>query len=102
MPDFDAKEDSPRLSGAGQDDALDLPKLRPRFSPRARELASRDCRARGSRAPERIGTGVTARQRHAARRACSSAERVILLASPPSRRRRLWTTCHGHRSGPSS
>jgi hypothetical protein len=99
MPDFDSKEDPLRLNGAGQDDSLDLPELRPRFSPRARALASRDCRARASRAPERIVTGLASPRRHAARHACSGSERVLLLASPPRRRRRLWTKCHGHPSG---
>ncbi|HTA35132.1 MAG TPA: hypothetical protein VK761_00350 [Solirubrobacteraceae bacterium] len=99
MPDFDANEDSLRLSGAGRDDSLDQPKLRPRFSPRSRELASRECRAGASRAPERIVTALAGQRRGAARHACSRGERVLLLAGPPRRRRRLWTTCHGHASG---
>ncbi|HEX4484310.1 MAG TPA: hypothetical protein VH081_11045 [Solirubrobacteraceae bacterium] len=99
MPDFDANEDPLRLSGAGRDDSRDLPKLRPRVSPRSRELASRECRARGSRAPEQIGAGLAAHRRSAARHACSHVGRVMLLASAPRRRRRLWTSCHGYASG---
>jgi hypothetical protein len=99
MPDFDANEDPLRLSGSGRDDSREQPKLRPRFSPRSRELASRECRSRASRAPERIGVGLTAHRRGAARHACSRGERVMLLASAPRRRRRLWTSCHGHASG---
>jgi hypothetical protein len=99
MPDFDVNDDPLRLSGAGRDESLPLPKLRPRFSPRSRELASRDCRARASRAPERIATRLAGQRRAESRHACSRGERVSLLASPPLRRRRLWTTCHGHASG---
>ncbi len=99
MPDFDAKEDSPRLSGAGQDDSRDLPAPRAYVSPRGRELASRNCsdRALGSR--RLINAQLGSRTRHAARRACSTREHVVLLAAPARRRRRLWTACHGHRFG---
>jgi hypothetical protein len=99
MPDFDSKEDPLRLNGDGQDDSLDLPELRPRFSPRARALASRDCRARASRAPERISARLASPVRQVTRHACPRDERLMLLTSPRRRRRRLWTKCHAYPSG---
>jgi hypothetical protein len=102
MPDFDANDDPLRLSGAGRDDSVNRPKLHPRFSPRSRQLASRRCRSRASRAPAQVGGALAARRRSAARHACSAGGRVMLLASAPRRRRRLWTSCHGHASGSSS
>jgi hypothetical protein len=97
MPDFDVNDDSLRLSGAGRDEPL--PKLTPRFSPRSRELASRQCRVGASRAPQRIATRLAGSRRAASRHVCPRGERVLLLASAPVRRRRLWTACHGHPSG---
>jgi hypothetical protein len=99
MPDFDAKEDSPRLSGAGQDDSRDLPEPPARISPRGRELASRDCSEQTPRVAQLISARLGSRARHAARRSCSTREHVIVLAAPARRRRRLWTACHGHRFG---
>jgi hypothetical protein len=99
MPDFDAKEDSLRLNGAGQDDPLDLPALRPRFSPRGRELASRECRRNTLPQDQLIDARLGLRTRHAARRECSLRERVLVLAVPPRRRRRLSGACHGPQFG---
>jgi hypothetical protein len=100
MPDFDANDDPLRLSGGGQDDPLDLPKLTPRFAPRARALAARQCFAGDARPTRRVGHVLSAHDRRVARRAC--AQRSGLLRTPPRRRRRLWTKCHGRPPGSAS
>jgi hypothetical protein len=100
MPDFDANEDPLRLSGAGKDEPLDLPKLQPRFMPRTRQLAQRECYLRPNRTARRLGPVLMARSRRAARNAC--ARRIALLGAPPRRRRRLWTMCHGRPPGSQS
>lgn len=92
MQDFDTNDDPSRLSGPGSDEPIDLPKLTPRFAPRARELAVGRCFARQLRAEPRVGPLLLAHGRHAARNAC--APRIALLGTPPRRRRRLWTQCH--------
>jgi hypothetical protein len=97
MPDFDANDDPLRLDGSGKDDPFDLPKLTPRFVPRARQLADRQCRARHTRAGRRVGPVLVAQCRRVARNACD--RRIVLLGSPPRRRRRLWTQCHGQPPG---
>jgi hypothetical protein len=99
MPDFDAKEDSPRLSGAGQDDSRETPSPRGRVSPRGRELVSPDCSDQTHRVAPLISAQLGSRARHAARRACSTREHVVVLAASARRRRRLWNACHGHRFG---
>ncbi len=100
MPDFDNNDDPLRLSATGKDDPFDLPKLTPRFSPRARQLAERRCYGPHGRLSRRVGPVFMARGRFDARNAC--AERMALLGTPPRRRRRLWTQCHGRASGPVS
>jgi hypothetical protein len=97
MPDFDANDDPLRLGGAGRDDRFELPKLRPRFAPRSRALATRSCSPRAAIRARRIRPQLVARRWKAARRLCG--ERVMLPASPPRRRRRLWTTCQGRPPG---
>jgi hypothetical protein len=99
MPDFDANDDPLRLSESGTDEPLELPKLRPRFVPRARVLAQGDCLRAGARHGRRLERRLGTRRWRALRRACPSARVVGLLAAMPSRRRRLWTTCHGRASG---
>jgi hypothetical protein len=98
MPDFDANEDPLRLSDSGEDEPFELPKLRPRFLPRARALAARDCFGARRRSHERLAPRLATRRWRAQRRACPSAPDG-LFASMPSRRRRLWTTCHGRAPG---
>ncbi len=97
MQDFDTNDDPPRLSGPGSDDSIDLPKLTPRFAPRARELAVMRCFARRLRPESRVGPVLPAQGRRAARNACAS--RIARLRTPPRRRRRLWTQCHGQPRG---
>lgn len=97
MPDFDANEDPLRLSAAASDDPFELPKLRPRFAPRARELATTGCHGRRAAAPRALEPELVVRRRNAARHVCG--DRVMLLAGPPRRRRRLWTKCHGRPGG---
>jgi len=99
MPDFDANDDPLRLSESNKDELVNVPKLRPRFMPRARELASGQCLHSRGHAAERLRPRLGTGRWRAARRACPSARAVGLLAAMPSRRRRLWTTCHGRVSG---
>jgi hypothetical protein len=102
MPDFDTNEDRLRPGASGREEPFELPKLRPRFTPRARGRARERCfGARGesaARLQHRLGT----RRWRAVRRSCPTARVVGLLTAMPSRRRRLWTTCHGRASGSSS
>ncbi len=102
MPEFDANEDPLRLTGGGKDEPLEPAVIRPRFMPRARELAYAHCYARREARARQIGSAPVARRRRAARRACPSGRRVVPLGAPPRRRRRLWTTCHGRPPGSSS
>jgi hypothetical protein len=97
MHDFDTNDDPPRLSGLGSDDSLDLPKLTPRFAPRARALAGGRCFARRAHSQRRMGRPLVAHGRQVARNACVA--RIALLGTPPRRRRRLWTQCHGRPPG---
>ena len=97
MPDFDANDDSLRLSASGMDDSIDLPKLTPRFAPRLRQLAERRCFASAVGRERRVGPRLQARARHAARNACATQTASLTVAS--LRRRRLWTKCHGQRPG---
>lgn len=100
MPDFDANDDPLRLDGTGKDDPFDVPKLTPRFAPRARQLADRQCYSRHGRPGHHVGPVLVAQGRRFARNAC--ARQIVLLASPPRRRRRLWTKCHGRPPGSAS
>jgi hypothetical protein len=97
MPDFDSNDDPLRLSDSGEENPLELPKLTPRFAPRARQLAERRCRAGRTSLGRRLGPLLAARGRDAARNACGG--RIVLLGSPQRRRRRLWTQCHGQAPG---
>jgi hypothetical protein len=97
MHDFDTNDDPPRPSGLGSDDSIELPKLTPRFAPRARALAGRRCFARRRHPRPRVGPLLVAHGRHAARNACVA--RIALFGTPPRRRRRLWTQCHGRPPG---
>ena len=99
MPDFDTNEDPLRLSDSGKEERFELPKLRPRFTPRARALACGQCFASSGDSPVRLRTQLAARRWRAMRRTCASARVVGLTAAMPSRRRRLWTTCHGRIPG---
>jgi hypothetical protein len=97
MPDFDANDDPLRLSAAGEDDSLGLPRLVARLTPRARQLAERRCYGRNAQSAGRLSPALLAHGRRAARNSC--AQRIALLATPPRRRRRLWTRCHGRPPG---
>jgi hypothetical protein len=94
MTDFDANEDPLRLSGSNGE-PFEPPKLRPRFMPRARQLAYGQCFYRPVR---RIVARLDSQRTRAARRACPPEQRSALLG-PSRRRRRLWTTCHGRLPG---
>jgi hypothetical protein len=96
MTDFDANDDPLRLSGPANDESPELPKLRPRFAPRARQLAYGQCFHRPS---GRIALTLASQATRAARRACPPSARIALLGAAPRRRRRLWTTCHGRPPG---
>jgi hypothetical protein len=96
MTDFDANEDPLRLSGPVNDESPEPPKLRPRFAPRARQLAYGRCFRRPRR---RIASTLESQRTRAACRTCSPAGRIELLGAPPRRRRRLWTMCHGRPPG---
>ena len=93
MPDFDANDDPLRLTGAGKDEPLEPALIRPRFVPRARELAYAQCYARHGRPARRVGVALVAQGRRVARNACDRP--IALLGSPPRRRRRLWTSATG-------
>ncbi len=99
MPDFDTNEDPLRLSDSGKDEPFEVPKLHPRFMPRARSLAYGQCfgsrRQAGDRLQFRFATG----RWRTARRSCPSARTIGLLAAMPTQRRRLWTKCHGRAPG---
>jgi hypothetical protein len=95
MTDSDANEDPLRLSASADEESPEPAKLRPRFSPRARQLAYGQC---FRRSPSRIVAKLDSQRTRAARRACSPKGRTALLG-PPRRRRRLWTTCHGRIPG---
>jgi hypothetical protein len=97
MPDSDAKDDPLRLSGSAKEDSLDVPRLRPRFMPRARSLAYGQCfkrpfgAAQGARA-------LAERTRRSARRACAATPRHgAPIAS--ARQRRLSLVCDGRTPG---
>jgi hypothetical protein len=96
MTDFDANEDHLRLSGPGKDESSEPPKLRPRFAPRARQLAYGQC---FHRAPRRVALMLDSQRTRTARRSCPPAVRLELLGAPSRCRRRLWTTCHGRLPG---
>jgi hypothetical protein len=98
MPDFDVNDDPLRLSAAGEDDSLDLPRLVARLTPRARQLAERRCYGRRAAPARRLAPALLAHGRRAARNACG--QRIALFATLPRRRRRLWTKCHGRPPGP--
>jgi hypothetical protein len=102
MPDFDANDDPLRLTGAEPDDPLEPAHIRPRFMPRARELAYGRCYARAGRPARRVGVAPPALRGHAARAACPRGHLLTPLRTPPRRRRRLWTLCHGRPPGSSS
>jgi hypothetical protein len=95
MTDFDANEDPLRLSASANEESPEPAKLRPRFSPRARQLAYGQC---FRRSPRRIVAMLDSQRTRAARRACPPQERLALLGSS-RRRRQLWTTCHGRIPG---
>jgi hypothetical protein len=95
MTDFDANEDPLRLSASANEESPEPAKLRPRFSPRARQLAYGQCYRRS---PRRIAATLDSQCMRAARRACSPEKRTALLGSS-RRRRHLWTTCHGQIPG---
>jgi hypothetical protein len=94
MTDFDANEDPLRLSSSNEE-SPEPAKLRPRFAPRARQLADGQCFRRPVR---RIAATLDSQRTRAARRACPPEQRTALLGST-RRRRRLWTTCHGRFPG---
>jgi hypothetical protein len=96
MTDFDANEDHLRLSGLGKDESSEPPKLRPRFAPRARQLAYRHC---FYRSPRRIASRLASQRARTARRSCPPGGRLGLLGAPARRRRQLWTKCHGRTPG---
>jgi hypothetical protein len=96
MTDFDANEDHLRLSGPGKDESSEPPKLRPRFAPRARQLAYGRC---FYRSPRRVASMLASQRTRTARRSCPPAVRLELLGASSRRRRRLWTTCHGRPPG---
>jgi len=99
MPDFDAKEDPLRLSGSAKEEPIDVPKLRPRFLPRARRLSYARCfRSRG-RASERLRPALATGAVRAARRTRPFARSRGPLAATATKRRRLWTKCHGRAPG---
>jgi len=101
MPDFDANDDSLRLSDSGKDEPFEVPKLRPRFMVRARALAYGQCfgartyRADADRLQSRLGT----LRWRAMRRSCPTLRAAGVPETLPARRRRLWTKCHGRAPG---
>jgi hypothetical protein len=100
MPDFDANDDSLRLSGSGKDDSSDMPKLRPRFMARARTLAYRQCfGARTHRDADRLQPRLGTLRWRTMRRSCPSLRAAGVPGVLPARRRRLWTKCHGRAPG---
>ncbi|HWG09671.1 MAG TPA: hypothetical protein VN672_11775 [Solirubrobacteraceae bacterium] len=99
MPDFDANEDPLRLSDSDTEEPLELPKLRPRFSPRARALACGDCFGPPARSSVRLAPMLGTRGWRTLQRACPSARAAGPMAAMPTRRRRLWTPCHGRAPG---
>jgi hypothetical protein len=100
MPDFDANDDSLRLGDSGKEEPLELPKLYPRFMPRARELAYAQCSRRSESRAVRVQAKLATARRRAAHRRCPVGSREKLhAATPRRRRRRLWTKCHGRLPG---
>jgi hypothetical protein len=99
MTDFDANDDPLRLTGTEKDDPFVPAELRPRFAPRARQLAYARCFRRSESGANRIQSTLDARSRRAARCACPHGRRVAALGFPPRRSRRLWTKCHGRAPG---
>jgi hypothetical protein len=100
MPDFDANDDSLRLSDSGKDEPFELPKLRPRFMARARTLAYGQCfGARGDRAADRLQPRLATLRWRAMRRSCPTLRAAGVPGVLPARRRRLWTKCHGRAPG---
>jgi hypothetical protein len=100
MPDFDTNDDPLRLSDSGKDEPLEMPKLRPRFTPRARTLAHGQCfRARANRAADRLQPRLGTLGWRAMRRTCPSLRSAGVPGKLPARRRRLWTKCHGRAPG---
>lgn len=93
MPESNANEDPPRLNGFGSDEPFEVPKLRLRFMPRTRALASEGC-FRARRKPV-----ANSRAKRAARRACPLARAGATTALASCRRRRLWATCRERGSG---
>jgi hypothetical protein len=103
MPDFDTNEDHRRLGDSSGEDAFKLPKLRPRFAPRARQLASWQCMTHRAAAPRKTPSKLNGRPSRAAlHRACDAGRGHGRFAVAPSRRRRLWTKCLGRFSGSQS
>jgi len=92
MPEFNANEDPPRLSGFDSDEPFEVPKLRLRFRPRTRTLAGERC-LRASRGP-----GANPQAKPVARRSCSL-DAGSAPASVSRRRRRLWSMCRDRGSG---
>jgi hypothetical protein len=96
MTDFDANEDPLRLSGAANGEPFEPAKLRPRFMPRARQLAYGQCFRRPL---GRLTATLASQPTRAVARSCPPADRLASLGTPPRRRRRLWTACHGRPPG---
>ena len=93
MPEFNANEDSPRLSGFDSDEPFEVPKLRLRFMPRTRTLASERC----SRV--RRGPVANPQAKRAQRRSCSFVGAGTTAVPVSRRRRRLWATCRERGAG---
>jgi hypothetical protein len=100
MPDFDANDDSLRLSDSGKDEPFELPQLRLRFMARARTLAYGQCfGARTGRAADRLQPRLATLRWRAMRRSCPTLRAAGVPGGRPARRRRLWTKCHGRAPG---
>jgi hypothetical protein len=99
MPDFDTNEDPLRLSDTANDEPFERPKLRPRFTPRARTLAYGQCFGSRTYRPDRLQARLVTSRWRAMRRSCPSLRAAGVPGALPARRRRLWTKCHGRAPG---
>lgn len=99
MPDFDANDDSLRLSDSGKDEPFEVPMLRPRFMVRARTLAYGQCFGARSHRADRLQPRLGTLRWRAMRRSCPTLRAAGVPGTLPARRRRLWTKCHGRVPG---